>query len=117
VLNLDHAEPVPPAFAELVAERFGALAEPMRIRLLDALRTREEASVQELADALDAGHANVSKHLGVLHAQRVVARRKEGTRVLYRILDPSVFAVCDQICGAIHDQLEELIALVGEERP
>jgi DNA-binding transcriptional ArsR family regulator len=85
----------------------------MRVRLLDALRSREEASVQELAEALDAGHANVSKHLGILHAQRILGRRKQGTRVLYRIVDPSVLGVCDQICGAVHEQLRELAALVG----
>ena len=107
--------PVSPEFAELVARRFAALSEPMRIRLVDALRTRGEASVQELAGVLDAGHANVSKHLGVLHAQRVVARRKEGTRVVYRILDPGVLELCDRICGAIRDELSELAALAGAE--
>jgi DNA-binding transcriptional ArsR family regulator len=107
------SSPVAPEFAELVARRFAALSDPMRLRLVDALRTRGEASVQELADALGAGHANVSKHLGVLHAQRVVGRRKQGTHVIYRIVDPSVLELCDQVCGAIHEQLEELVALAA----
>jgi DNA-binding transcriptional ArsR family regulator len=108
-------KPVPPELSELVAGRFAALGDPMRIRLVDALRSREEASVQELAVALEAGHANVSKHLGVLHAQRIVARRKAGTRVMYRIADASVLELCDQVSGAIHDQLRELVELVGPQ--
>jgi len=105
-------QPVRPEFAELVARRFGVLAEPMRIRLLDALRHREEASVGQLAGVLEAGHANVSKHLNVLYAERTVARRKEGTSVLYRIADPTVFELCEQVCEGIQRSLRELGALV-----
>jgi len=45
------SDPLHPEFAELIAGRFAALADPMRLRLIDALRTRHEASVQELAEA------------------------------------------------------------------
>lgn len=106
------SDPLHPEFAELIAGRFAALADPMRLRLIDALRTRHEASVQELAEALDAGHANVSKHLGVLQRQRIVTRRKEGTRAMYRILDSSVLRICEEICGALEAQLRELAALI-----
>jgi len=108
----DHDQPIPPEFAELVGQRFAVLAEPMRIRLLDALRHREEASVGQLAGALGAGHANASKHLNVLYAERMVARRKEGTSVLYSISDPSVFRLCEEVCGGIQRSLRELEALV-----
>ncbi len=97
--------PLEPEVAELIAERFGALAEPMRLRILDALRLREEASVGELAHALDARHANVSKHLNLLHAQRILGRRKAGTSVLYRITDPVVFRLCEEVCGALEHEL------------
>ena len=110
-------QPLDAENAALVASRFAALSEPMRLRLIDALRLRGEASVQQLAEALEASHANVSKHLGVLHAQRIVGRRKAGTRAIYRITDESVLALCDQVCGAIQDQFRELLALVGEVQP
>jgi len=105
---------MPEAFAQLIARRFAALADPMRIRLLDALRDRGEASVRELAELLGAGQANVSKHLGILQQQAIVARRKDGTRAIYRIADPSVLALCEEVCGGIRQQLRELEAVLDQ---
>jgi DNA-binding transcriptional ArsR family regulator len=104
--------PLPEPVVELVAQRFRLLGEPMRIRLLDRLRAGE-ASVQELCEATGASQQNVSKHLGLLHGAGVVMRRKDGNRVLYAIADPSVFDLCEHVCGALHRQLEELTGLVG----
>ena len=97
--------------AELIARRFAALAEPMRLRILDALRVLGEVSVGELAEVLDAKHANVSKHLNVLYAAKIVGRRKEDTRACYRITDPVVFRLCQEICGRLHEELASLGAL------
>lgn len=108
---------LPIEFAELIAEKFAALGEPTRIRLLDALRRRGEASVHELADELKAGQANISKHLGVLHERRIVGRRKAGTRVCYRITDQNVLAMCEQVCGGVETELRELAALVDQPSP
>ena len=80
--------PLPEPLVELVAQRFRLIGEPMRIRLLDRLRT-DEQSVGELADALGATQQNVSKHLACLHQAGIVARRKDGNRVVYSIADES----------------------------
>ena len=103
--------PIPEELAELVARRFRLLAEPMRIRLLDHLRDGE-APVGELAEALATSQQNVSKHLGALAEAGMLGRRKEGNRVYYRIVDASVFALCEQVCGSMHDQLRALNELV-----
>ncbi len=60
--------PIPLPLVELIAGRFRLLAEPMRVRALDHLRERGEASVGELAEALGTSQQNVSKHLGALHS-------------------------------------------------
>jgi DNA-binding transcriptional ArsR family regulator len=99
---------LPADFAELIARRFAALAEPTRIRLLDLLTHRGELSVSELAEELGASHANVSKHLNMLYAERIVGRRKLGTRVLYRVVDPRVLELCEVVCGSLRAQLDEL---------
>ena len=75
--------PIPDDLAELIARRFRAIGEPMRVRLLDLLRDGEP-SVNALAERLGAGQQNVSKHLGVLADTGIVARRKEGNHVYYR---------------------------------
>ena len=107
--------PIPDELAELVARRFRLLAEPMRIRLLDRLRGGE-ATVGELADALGTSQQNVSKHLAVLADAGLLGRRKDGNRVYYRIVDESVFALCEQVCGAAEEQLRALNELVGGVR-
>jgi DNA-binding transcriptional ArsR family regulator len=96
---------------DLIAQRFRVLGEPMRIKLLDRLRDGD-ATVSELQQALQASQQNVSKHLGILHAAGMVTRDKEGTRARYAISDPSVFELCDQVCGSVRRQVRELEAIV-----
>jgi DNA-binding transcriptional ArsR family regulator len=108
--------PLPEPLVELIAERFRVLGEPMRIRLLDALR-EAPATVQELQEATGASQQNVSKHLGVLLRSGLVSRNKEGNFSLYAIADEAVFELCEQVCGGLRRQLDELDALLpgGEE--
>jgi DNA-binding transcriptional ArsR family regulator len=103
--------PLPDELADLIARRFRALSEPLRVRILDLLRD-EELSVTALAERLGAGQQNVSKHLAVLVESGMLARRKDGTHVYYRIADEGVFALCEQVCGSLQSQLETLAALV-----
>jgi DNA-binding transcriptional ArsR family regulator len=107
--------PVPDDLVELIARRFRALGEPMRIKLLDRLR-EGEMSVNELSEALASSQQNVSKHLALLVEVGILGRRKEGTHVYYRIVDQGVFALCDQVCGALEEQLRTLNELVGGVR-
>jgi DNA-binding transcriptional ArsR family regulator len=102
---------LPEPLIELVAQRFRVLGEPMRIKLLDQLRGRD-ATVSELQAALGASQQNVSKHLGILHAAGMVARTKDGTHSRYSISDPGVFELCDQVCGGVRRQLQELEAIL-----
>ncbi len=108
-MSLPH--PLPEDLAELIARRFRALGDPLRVRILDLLRDRE-LSVSVLAEQLGAGQQNVSKHLAVLVDAGMLARRKRGTHVYYRIADEGVFALCEQVCGALQAQLAALNALV-----
>jgi DNA-binding transcriptional ArsR family regulator len=103
--------PLPEPLVELVAQRFRVLGEPMRIRLLDRLR-EGDATVSELQEALGASQQNVSKHLGILHGAGMVSRTKQGTHARYAISDPSVFELCDQVCGGVRRQVAELEAIL-----
>lgn len=103
--------PLPEPLIELVAQRFRVLGEPMRIKLLDRLR-EGDATVSELQDALGASQQNVSKHLGILHAAGMVTRTKQGTHTRYAISDPAVFELCDQVCGGLRRQLQDLEAIL-----
>ena len=67
-----------------LAEFLRALAHPRRIQILEELRS-DECDVASLANATGLAHSSVSQHLMVLRAHRVVAERREGRRVVYRL--------------------------------
>lgn len=102
--------PLPEVLVELVARRFHVLGEPMRVRLLDRLRDGE-ATVHDLAEGVHASQQNVSRHLLLLHEAGVVARRKSGTQVYYRVVDEGVFEVCESVCGSVQRHVSELNAI------
>lgn len=104
--------PIPPALAEMIAARLRVIGDANRIRILDLLR-EGELTVSELTERLGTSQQNVSKHLGVLLQAGIVTRRKEGTASYYKVVDPAVYALCEQVCGGLRAQLSELAALVG----
>jgi DNA-binding transcriptional ArsR family regulator len=112
-ITIEH--PLSEPLVELVAERFRVLGEPLRIKLLERLRDGE-ASVGELRAAVDASQQNVSKHLGILHAAGMVSREKRGNRTVYAISDPSIFELCELVCGGIRRRLDELDEIVPAVR-
>ena len=89
-----------PELILLIADRFKALGEPARLRLLNTLRHGEK-TVTELVDETDLGQANVSKHLHVLYASGLVVRRREGPFVRYAIADDRVYRLCDIMCDQL----------------
>ena len=99
---------------DLVADRFKVLAEPMRLRILNALRGGD-LSVTDLVEETGATQANVSKHLGLLHRNRMVARRKEGLNVYYRIADPTIFELCELMCRSLEAEADANRAAVARD--
>jgi rhodanese-related sulfurtransferase/DNA-binding transcriptional ArsR family regulator len=70
-----------------------AMASPYRLELLDLL-AQGERTVESLATETAAGPANISQHLQVLRNAGLVARRKQGLFVYYRVADPAVLSLC-----------------------
>lgn len=99
--------PMSPALLRSVAARFRALAEPARLRLLDALSQGDEHTVSDLVAATGLGQANVSKHLQLLHAAGFVTRRRVGLFVHYRSADPDVVQLCDLMCRRLQREASE----------
>ena len=89
-----------PELLSAVADRFKVLAEPARLTILNELR-RGPLHVGALMDETGLNQANLSKHLQLLHAHGFVARRRQGLFVYYQLADPTVFALCDIMCGQL----------------
>ena len=97
---------------EQVAERFRALSDPSRLRILLLLKEGER-NVTGLTEALDLRQASVSKHLGILRRAGLVTSRRDGPQVLYRVADDSIYEMCSIVCDGILKQAEDQSRALG----
>jgi DNA-binding transcriptional ArsR family regulator len=76
--------------ATQVEALFAVLANDTRLRLLHEIVRREEVCVGDLAEALEMKPQAISNQLQRLSDKGIVASRREGNNVLYRIVDDCV---------------------------
>src|SRR5664280_2709530 len=88
-----------------VAAYFQALSEPTRLQILNQLRQKER-NVGELAELCGYTSANISRHLALLTQRGLVARESRGNSAYYSVADPSIYELCDLVCGSIAKKLE-----------
>lgn len=77
--------------AKELSELFKSLAHPHRLQIIEEIGARE-LDVNSLQEILEINHSNVSQHLAVLRAHRVVVERREGRSVFYRLRHPEMAA-------------------------
>jgi len=90
---------------ELHASICQTLANPKRLEVIDRLRDGEQ-SVSELAQAMKIGQANLSQHLAVMRQKGIVATRREGLNVYYRLSNPKIIKACDLMRQVLLEHLE-----------
>ena len=98
-------EKIPRRFLELMAGRFATLADPTRLEIIHCLMGGEQ-SVTRIVEATGQTHPNVSKHLRHLRDAELVARRKEGLQVFYRLDDPLIEKLCKLVCVSLLEEFE-----------
>jgi DNA-binding transcriptional ArsR family regulator len=84
-----------PDQARELANLYRVLANDTRLRLLHALARSGELCVTDLAAAVKMRPQAVSNQLQRLLVQRILAARRDGTRIFYRIADPCVPSLLD----------------------
>ena len=100
------ATTIPDAFLDLMAEKFRMLSDSTRLAILRALM-QGERNVTQVVEETGRNQANVSKHLKLLADAGLVARRKEGLQVFYRLGDPLVERLCTLVCETIVQEARE----------
>ena len=78
------------ASAADLAQLFKVLANDNRLRILHAMHRAGEVSTSDIAADIGASQQAVSNQLQRLADQRIVHARRDGQRVLYRIIDPCI---------------------------
>ncbi len=104
---------MPESLRRFKADIFQALAHPTRIAIIELLGERE-VSAGDLMAKLGIEQANVSQHLTVLRAKRLVANRKEGNQVFYSVRDPIINKVLALMRRYFQKHLKESLDLLEE---
>lgn len=89
---------------EEVSNYFFLLSEPTRLKILHSL-CNGERPVGEIVTEIEATQANVSRQLNMLFRAKILARRKEGTQVYYRIEDQKTMEICKAVCGQLASKI------------
>lgn len=106
------AEDATPELIRRIAQRFRALSDETRIRIMMRLRDGE-CSVNSLSADVGVAQASISKHLAVLREAGLVQSRRDGAQAFYSVHDRSVFSMCNMVCDGVVRQQEQLNQALG----
>jgi DNA-binding transcriptional ArsR family regulator len=104
---------IPDTLQDFKAELFRTLASGVRIRILEALRSRGTMTVGDLQQLLGLDPSNVSQHLAILRARSIVVGRREGNNVRYSIAEPAIPQLLDAAREIFQHQVDAGTRLLG----
>ena len=87
-----------------VAELFGVLSTPIRLKIISAV-CQGEKNVSELLAEIDTTQPNMSQHLSTLYRSGVLAKRRDGTQMYYRVQSERVATLCRAVCTQVAIEL------------
>lgn len=90
---------------ESVAELFSVLSTPIRLKIISAVCNGEK-NVSELLSEIETTQPNMSQHLSMLYRSGVLAKRREGTQVYYRLQSERVATLCRAVCTQVAIELD-----------
>jgi DNA-binding transcriptional ArsR family regulator len=90
---------------ESAAELFAVLATPVRLKIISAV-CQQEKNVSELLALIDTTQPNMSQHLSTLYRSGVLAKRREGTQIYYRLQSERVALLCRAVCTQVAIELD-----------
>lgn len=86
------------------AEFCKGLAHPKRLQIISVLKGGEK-SVNELSAATGIAQANLSQHLTILRQLGILAKRRDGLNIYYRIADERIVQACEIVKATIRQRL------------
>lgn len=99
-------KPVSEETLDKAARLFRAVADVSRLKVLDQLADAE-VCVSELAEELQVGVSTVSQQLKVLHAERIISRRREGKHIYYRLADQHIASIVRSVLEHVDEDASD----------
>ena len=100
---------------ESAAELFSILATPVRLKIISAV-CQQEKNVTELLELIDTTQPNMSQHLGTLYRSGILAKRREGTQIYYRLQSERVATLCRAVCNQVAIELDAVEDIESSDR-
>ncbi len=100
---------------ESAADLFAVLATPVRLKIISAV-CDQERNVSELLALIDTTQPNMSQHLATLYRSGVLAKRREGTQMYYRLQSERVAMLCRAVCTQVAIELDSTEPLNSSDR-
>ena len=104
---------------QLAAELFGVMSTPLRLKIISALcrdGERVEKNVSQLLAEIDTTQPNMSQHLATLVRAGVLARRRDGAQVFYRVQSEKVVTLCRAVCTQVAIEMDDPGAMAPADR-
>lgn len=92
-------------FLELQAEVLQAVAQPVRLAIVQALADGE-LCVCDIAETVGAKRSNVSRHLSVMTRAGVLDVRRDGARMIYRLAAPCIMDFLSCVTNIVRSRIE-----------
>ena len=88
-----------------VAELFSVLSTPIRLKIISSV-CQGEKNVSEMLAEINTTQPNMSQHLSTLYRSGVLAKRRVGTQVFYRLQSERVATLCRAVCTQVAIELD-----------
>lgn len=96
----------------LKAEVFKAMGHPIRLGVIEFLQ-QGEVCVCDIVEHVGTGMSNVSKHLSVLKKAGIIADRRDGLKIMYRLTMPCAVDFVKCVEGVVLGRLDDQRALMA----
>jgi ArsR family transcriptional regulator len=100
---------------EIAAELFSVMAAPLRLKIIGAL-CHGEKTVGELLAEIETTQPNMSQHLATLYRAGIVARRRDGTQMHYRLQNEKAVSLCRAVCTQVAIEIDDPAAVEPSHR-
>ena len=98
-----------------VAELFSVLSTPIRLKIISAV-CQGEKNVSEMLAQINTTQPNMSQHLSMLYRSGVLAKRRDGTQVYYRLQSERVATLCRAVCAQVAIELDDEVPVKPSDR-
>lgn len=94
----------------VMAQRFKAMSEPLRLKILQLLKEGER-SVGEIAESLNLKPGTASANLTAMAKAGLVSARREGVKIYYHIANEMILQICDVACACIRREIDDWVKM------